>query len=379
MRARILPPTPENIATAAAAVLRGEVVGMPTETVYGLAGAALMPDALALIFGTKERPTFDPLIVHVGLAAKGLFALEHLKLVDLSKMSETARARAEVLIQAFWPGPLTLVLPKHADVPELATSGLPSVALRMPAHRVAQGLLAAAGQPLAAPSANRFGRISPTTAQAVAEELGDRIDWILDGGACEIGVESTVVRIEENGALTLLRPGGLSRARIEEVAGCALQSPELRTSGTGDSGPSPAPQPAPGMLDSHYAPAKPLHLLPQAAQLLTPEQWKQVAAHGASFAFLLQKCSDLPAFEAFARTQLTQAGAAGAQVSALALSRDGDLHEAARNLFGHLRALDASAAQVLLAEPCPIDHGLGHAIADRLTRAASRNPSPHRR
>ena len=366
MRARILPPTPENVATAAAALNRGEVVGMPTETVYGLAGAALQPDALALIFDTKERPTFDPLIVHVGFNAKGIYALERLELIDAKQLTQTARDRAETLIQAFWPGPLTLVLPKHQKVPELATSGLPTVALRMPAHRVAQMLIAAANTPLAAPSANRFGRISPTTAQAVAEELGDRIDWILDGGPCEIGVESTVLRVEPDGALTLLRPGGLSRARIEETAGCLVRTPEPGAA-------SSAPQASPGMLESHYAPLKPLYLLPGPAPELEPDHWRRIikaAPKASSFAFLLQKCRDPRAFERLAQSRLQDAGLPGAHVTALSLSRDGDLHEAARTLFGAMRQLDSSSAQVLLAEPCAIDHGLGHAIADRLARAS---------
>ena len=366
MRARILPPTPENVATAASALKRGEVVGMPTETVYGLAGAALQPDALALIFDTKERPTFDPLIVHVGFNAKGVYALERLELIDGKALTDTARARTETLIQTFWPGPLTLVLPKHEKVPELATSGLPSVALRMPAHRVAQMLIAAAGTPLAAPSANRFGRISPTTAQAVAEELGDRIDWILDGGACEIGVESTVLRVEPDGKLTLLRPGGLSRARIEETLGCLVETAEP-TSRPG------AAQAAPGMLESHYAPLKPLYLLPAPVGDLAPEHWKRIGEafpQASTFAFLLQSCRDPLALESRLGEKLREAGLASPRAIALSLSRDGDLHEAARNLFSSMRELDASGAQVLLAEPCAVDHGLGHAIADRLTRAS---------
>jgi L-threonylcarbamoyladenylate synthase len=405
MRARILPPTPENVAIAAQAIRQGEVVGIPTETVYGLAGAALQPEALTRIFDTKERPTFDPLIVHVGFGAKGVYALERQELIDGKKLSAAARDRAEALIQAFWPGPLTLVLPKHEKVPDLSTSGLPTVALRMPAHRVAQMLIAASGVPVAAPSANRFGRISPTTAQAVADELGDRIDWILDGGPCEVGVESTVIRVESDGALTMLRPGGLARSRIEEVTGCAVEiAPSTSRPGSDTSRPghreqsAQVAQPAPGMLESHYAPVKPLYLLPRPIGELTLADWELIAGRvreesglrdgslervPASAGFLLRRCADPVAAQSLAREKLIAAGIdlrgdgtrsgsgrdAGA-VTILALSRDGGAPEAARRLFGGLRELDASDARVLFAEPCPTDTGLNHAIADRLTRAS---------
>jgi L-threonylcarbamoyladenylate synthase len=374
VRASILPPTPENIATAAEAIRRGEVVGMPTETVYGLAGAALMPDALARIFDTKERPTFDPLIVHVGFGAKSVSALEHLGLVDGKRLGEAARARAEALIQKFWPGPLTLVLPKGEKVPELATSGLATVALRMPAHRVAQWLIAAAGMPLAAPSANRFGRISPTTAQAVSDELGDRIDWILDGGACDVGVESTVIRVGDDGALTQLRPGGLSRAEIEQAAGVAV---EVASSTSRPAAPESQAQASPGMLESHYAPVKPLYLLPGPIVSLTDADWQRIAARIKStsgdvpaLGILAAACADPAPMAELARAHLEAADLAGAAVTILALSRSGDAREAARSLFARLRELDASPAQLLFAEPWPADRGLGHAIADRLGRAS---------
>jgi L-threonylcarbamoyladenylate synthase len=372
MRAEILTPTPRNLAIAAEAIRNGEVVGMPTETVYGLAGAAHMPDALARIFATKERPTFDPLIVHVGIGAKGTYALEHLKLIDGKALSEAARTRADALINAFWPGPLTLVLPKHESVPELATSGLPTVALRMPAHRVAQWLIASAGVPLAAPSANRFGRISPTSAQAVAEELGDRIDWILDGGDCEIGVESTVLRVESDGAVTMLRPGGLPRARIEEVIGVSVSI----ASSTSQPG-AAQPGASPGLLESHYAPAKPLHLLPKAITAMLPEQWELVARraqadHATRIGALLRQCADLAQAKDLIVQKLSASGLQPSSVTILTLSRDGDAHDAARRLFASLRELDASEAQVLFAEPCPTAQGLDHAIMDRLARAASK-------
>lgn len=376
MRATILPPTPRNLAIAAEAIRNGEVVGMPTETVYGLAGAAHMPDALARIFATKERPTFDPLIIHVGIGAKGTYALEHLGLIDGKALSEAARTRADALINALWPGPLTLVLPKHESVPELATSGLPTVALRMPSHRVAQWLIASAGVPLAAPSANRFGRISPTSAQAVAEELGDRIDWILDGGECEVGVESSVVRIENDGTVTMLRPGGIPRARIEEVIGGPVSVASSTSKPQAAIGNA---QPAPGMLENHYAPAKPLHLLPQAITELKLDQWELVArrAHAdqaTRIGVLLRQCSDPAQARALICEKLASAGLRSPAVTILTLSRDGDAAEAARRLFASLRDLDASEAQVLFAEPCSTDEGLDHAIMDRLARAASKLP-----
>lgn len=286
-------------------------------------------------------------------------------------------------------------------MPELATSGLDTVALRMPAHPVAQALIAATGQPLAAPSANRFGRISPTSAADVLQELGDRIDLILDGGPCSVGVESTVIRVEENGGLTQLRPGGLARADIEAAAGCpvAVVGSSSRPEPAGGARHSPGPQAAPGMLESHYAPVRPMILLPSALPQLEPRHWEGIvraaeAARGADpvatpprAAFLLQR-GEATAAESLARAALAAAAQAGiadesgahfqasgamggfVQVAAAAsLSRDGDLHEAARSLFARMRELDASGATVIFAEPCVADRGLGHAIADRLGRA----------
>lgn len=193
--AELLQPTAENLARAGEALRRGELVGMPTETVYGLAGNALDAEAVARIFAVKERPTFDPLIVHVAPELRGLDAFGEAELVDVAALDGDARTHIEALISRFWPGPLTLVLPRGARVPDLVTSGLATVAVRMPRHPVAQALIRAAQRPLAAPSANRFGRISPTSAADVQAELGDRIGLILDGGSSEVGVESTVLAI----------------------------------------------------------------------------------------------------------------------------------------------------------------------------------------
>lgn len=218
MKAKIVPPTPESIQQVAEALRHDEVVGMPTETVYGLAGNARSPIALARIFETKERPTFDPLIIHVGRFS-GLDDFKVLGLVDFKALSAERIRQLEILIEKFWPGPLTLVLPKDPSVPDLATSGLPTVAIRMPEHPVALALIQAAQTPLAAPSANRFGRISPTTAQAVEQELGDRISWIIDGGPSTIGVESTILSLAFPDELVILRPGGTPPEAIEAALG----------------------------------------------------------------------------------------------------------------------------------------------------------------
>ncbi len=361
-RAKILTPTPENICLAAEALRRGEVVGMPTETVYGLAGSAFDPAALARIFEAKERPTFDPLIVHVppGPPSNVVAWLESLRLVDSTRLSPQACERVEALARSFWPGPLTLVLPKHADVPDLATSGLMTVALRMPKHSIAQALIMEARTPLAAPSANRFGRISPTSATAVVEELGDRIDWVLDGGPSDVGVESTVIRVEEDGQLILLRPGGLARESIEAALGASLHNAPSRVGshlGTG------AAQVSPGMLESHYAPSKPLYLLPGPIGALTPKQWAAIQSQTKNAAFLLMESREEKLVAAHFEGQTSvRSLCAGSQLPSANL--------AARRLFAALRELDGSSASVIFSEPCPWITGLGQAIADRLKRAS---------
>ncbi|MBS2026390.1 MAG: threonylcarbamoyl-AMP synthase [Deltaproteobacteria bacterium] len=354
MTAALLTPSPENIARAAEALRRGELVGMPTETVYGLAGNALDAAAVSRIFAAKERPTFDPLIVHVAPDAPGLAPLEQLGLVDGARLSEVVREQAEALIHAFWPGPLTLVLPRGPKVPDLVTSGLPRVAVRMPRHPVAQALIRAAGVPLAAPSANRFGRISPTSAADVVSELGDRIGLVLDGGTCQLGVESTVLLLDDE-APVLLRPGGAPREDVEKLLG----RPVARASQSGD-----VAQLSPGLLASHYAPRKPLHLLagPLGTGLESPTFSGELPA---SIGVLAQSGD---AAELQARLERTSARRVRVEV----LSARGELDESARRLFAALRALDASDAEVLFAEPCPSEAGLGYAIADRLRRASIR-------
>lgn len=290
---------------------------MPTETVYGLAADATNDRAVAAIYQAKGRPLFNPLIVHVAD-------------IDMAKKYASFSPLAEELAAAFWPGPLTLALPRRADsaVSHLVTAGLDAIALRAPAHPVARALLAAAGRPLAAPSANPSGMVSPTTAAHVRDSLGARVDLILDGGPCPVGVESTIVKIAENCA-TLLRPGGVAREDIERVTGAPLAAPSSAIE-------------APGMMASHYAPRARLRL--------------DAARPAADEAFLAFGPS-CPARE-----------------NALNLSPASDVAEAAANLFAHLRALDALCTEKglsgIAAAPVPMT-GLGEAINDRLRRAAA--------
>lgn len=311
-----------DLVAAAAALRAGQLVGMPTETVYGLAANALDPAAVLRVFSAKGRPTFDPLIVHVADAAQAWTVAQ-------------SSPRAERLAAALWPGPLTLVLPRRANVPDVVTSGLETVGVRCPDHPLALALIRAAGVPLAAPSANLFGRISPTTAAHVREQLGDAVAVVLDGGPCRVGIESTVLLVDPTPII--LRPGGVTRERLEEILGqpVAVADRAARAASL--------PQQAPGMLPSHYAPVKPLRLR------ASGQAWPTDPAIGV-LAFTGQ---DLP-------SSLTHVEL---------LSRRGDLAEAAAGLFASLRRLDAAPVTSLLAELVP-DVGLGLGINDRLRRAA---------
>ena len=307
---------------AAARVLAGGgLVAFPTETVYGLGADATNPAAVAGIYRAKGRPAFNPLIAHVG---------------DLAAARRIARfdAAAAALAEAFWPGPLTLVLPKveNCAVADLATAGLDTVAIRIPAHPVAREILRAFGGPVVAPSANISGHVSPTTAAHVESDLSGRIDLIVDGGAVAVGVESTIVGCF--GEPMLLRPGGLPRAEIERVLGRALRQAPAEA----DGGERPL---APGMLASHYAPRARVRL---DAHRVEPGE--------ALLAFGLGAISGIDAAAAV-----------------MNLSERGDLDEAAANLFGHLRALDGKGVNAIAVMPVP-DQGLGEAINDRLRRAA---------
>jgi L-threonylcarbamoyladenylate synthase len=311
----VLPATDDVISEAAQALARGEIVAFPTETVYGLGANARDADAVAKVFAAKTRPRFNPLIVHVpDLAAAETYAV----------FNDTARRLAE----AFWPGPLSLVLPKRpaCGIADLVTAGLDTIALRAPNHPVAQALLAEAKLPLAAPSANRSGRVSPTEAEHVAAELGTLPAMILDGGPCQRGIESTVIRVTD-GVPVLLRLGAVPREEIEAVLGHPI-----------DLAGEDAPIASPGQLERHYAPTTPLRL-----------EATEVGADEALLAFG-------PEVPHGARQTLN-------------LSAAGDLAEAATKLFAGLRALDQSGASSIAVMPIP-DRGLGEAINDRLRRAA---------
>lgn len=340
----IVAPDRVGIERACALLKAGEVVAIPTETVYGLAGLALSESALLKIFEAKDRPHFDPLIAHIALPRHTVNILDYVerrKLVNLERLVGKARDRLDDVLSALWPGPLTVVLPRAAGVPDLLTAGLPRVALRMPAHPVAQEILESVGAPLAAPSANRFGRLSPTTAAAVAEELGDRIPLVVDGGACRVGIESTIIALGDDDRFVLLRPGGMPKERIEARLGQPLV---LAADATGKT-----PMDAPGQLPSHYAPERPLTLIDSIADL--------DAAGGAPFGLL---------------TWESRAVALPPGSTQLALTHAGALDEGARNLFSQLRALDRAPHTRIFAERCPNDTGLGYAINDRLRRAAHR-------
>jgi len=322
LKTQILPAGAATAAAAARALADGGLVAFPTETVYGLGADAANPAAIARLYQAKGRPAFNPLITHVG---------------DLGAARQIGRfdRDALALAEAFWPGPLTLVLPKTADcaVADLATAGLDTIAIRIPAHPVAREILRLFGGPVVAPSANLSGHVSPTTAAHVQSDLSGRIDLIVDGGAVAVGVESTIVGCFE--APMLLRPGGLPRAEIERVLGRPLKQPPADADS--DSG-----QPlAPGMLASHYAPRTKVRL---GAMQIEPGE----------------------ALLAFGSHPVSGIDAAAAVMN---LSDRGDLAEAASNLFGYLRALDGKGARGIAVMPIPHD-GLGEAINDRLRRAA---------
>jgi L-threonylcarbamoyladenylate synthase len=300
----------------------GNLVAIPTETVYGLAANALDAKAVTKIFTAKKRPYFDPLIVHVASTE------------EVHRYASNVPATAKELMNRFWPGPLTLLLPKKEIIPDLVTSGLDRVGLRCPNHPLTLELLRSLSFPLAAPSANPFGYISPTQPQHVQDQLGDEVDYILDGGPSTVGIESTIVGFE-NDTTVIYRVGGLSVEQVEEVTGKA----EVKIS-------SSNPQ-APGQLISHYAPRKPL-VLGDLKLVLEEYATRKVAV--LSFSKKL---------------------AAENIVKQLMLSPSGSLEEAAQNLFASMRTLDASDAEIILAEPVP-DVGLGRAINDRLKRAMGR-------
>ncbi|MEM6683660.1 MAG: L-threonylcarbamoyladenylate synthase [Pseudomonadota bacterium] len=311
--AHISPATEEGLARAADIICRGGIVGLPTETVYGLAVDAFNAQAIAKVFAAKGRPTFNPLISHVYD-------------VDMAREHGAFNTLAQALADAFWPGPLTIVVPRKAGSPvhALATAGLDTIALRVPAHPVAQAVLERIARPLAAPSANPSGKLSPTRAQHVIDSMTDKVDMVLDGGACDFGLESTVVSATAHSA-TLLREGAITREQLREV--CPITVPEHNEMIT-----------SPGQLLAHYAPDKPLRL----------------EAHSA-------------------RQHEMLIGFGGVQGD-LTLSADGSLVEAAAALFDVLAQANKSPAAAIAVAPIP-QKGLGRAINDRLRRAAHGSPA----
>ncbi len=344
---------------------------MPTETVYGLAGDALNSEAVIKIFQVKNRPTFDPLIVHVAPLSSGsswlTYLQQDLNLVDLTPLDPYLE-RIERILTDCWPGPLTIVLPRTPRIPDLVSSGLPTVAIRVPRHPVAQALIQAAKTPLAAPSANRFGRISPTTATAVFAELNGRIPYILDGGSAQIGLESTVIAPQTDGSVQLLRPGGITLQHLQ-----ALTPDPIHIN------PTPAVQgSSPGLLKSHYAPDKLFLLLPKSLADLTATELKGIMDRWLPPVERLGILAFSGEQEAKVQQTRQLLGMDPDCIHIEVLSPDGDLVEAARTFFTKLRQLDQGSATVLLAEPCPTDQGLGYAIQDRLRKATAASMDPLR-
>ena len=320
------------IQTAKHFLANGEVVGIPTETVYGLAGNALNEDAILKIFKVKNRPFFDPLIIHTN-------SIERVR----DYVSEFP-IKAQQLAKAFWPGPLTLLLPKKPIIPDLITSGLERVAIRIPNHPLTLSLLESLDFPLAAPSANPFGYISPTSAAHVEAQLGSKIPYILDGGECQVGIESTIIGFE-NDEIIVYRLGGISVDEIEKIVGKVVVMNHSTSNPT-----------APGMVKSHYAPRKRLIIVKYSPQSAVHSPQSNVHSPTSKIGFLaFQNLSNQFKIE-----------------NQLVLSPSGSFEEAAKNLFAYLRLLDGMDIDVIFAELLP-EIGLGRAINDRLKRAAAKD------
>ncbi len=309
-----------SVSEAARLLKAGEVVAIPTETVYGLAGNAFEPKALAKIFAAKERPTFDPLIVHIADIAQ---------LTDIAKDIPDSAYR---LAEAYWPGPMTIILPKKDCIPDLCTSALPSVAVRFPSHPIAQAIIKESGLPLAAPSANLFKHVSPTTAEHVAAQLADRIAGIVDGGPCSVGVESSIISLTGEKP-TVLRPGAITPEMFAKVLGDVAIKESTSKPGQ--------PMLAPGQCDTHYRPQVPLYYGEIPVGYTLPEHTVRIAFG-------------------------TQAGPIPATVN---LSATGDMVEATSKLYAFMHDLDKTEYDLILVDPIP-NTGVGMALNDRLKRAS---------
>lgn len=340
--------TRASVAAAVKLLQDGEVVALPTETVYGLGASAFDAGAVAKIFEAKERPTFDPLIVHLPAAEA---------LAEVAEVPEEIAATVKALVHQFWPGPLTLLLPKTQRVPDLVTAGLPTVAVRLSENEIFQQVAAGLGAPIAAPSANRFGSISPTSAASVLAELEGRIPLIIDGGACSRGLESTIVRVlppEDRQSKT--SGGRKSKSRLQILRAGPVTAEDLKKFGVVSRADNTevaenAPE-APGMLASHYAPRTPLRLVERAADFV-PQPDRR-------YALLAYRGRDRDGF--LERTDWVEV--------AVLSPGSGKLPEAAVRLFFLMRQLDNCGADEIIAEALP-EHGLGAAMMDRLRRAAS--------
>ncbi len=323
--ARIYQGTSRNLTMLARKLQAGELVGVPTETVYGLAANALDAKACRSIFRAKKRPTTDPLIVHIH---------------NLGQLDQIAQANpiAIQLAKAFWPGPMTLVLPKQDCVPSIVTSGLDSVAVRIPSHPLFRRLLKIAAIPIAAPSANPFGYVSPTTAEHVQSSLGDKIRYILDGGSCSVGLESTIIDVRNPDAIRLLRPGSITLEDINQVIGKSIGHASSKT--------SPGSQVAPGMLSQHYSPRARVILYDKLPDYPDSSSSKEAWVY-------FSKPSQLKNGQTYW------------------LTPTGNQRHAARNLFALIRKLDAKGLQTIHIEKAP-EGSHSAAINDRLQRAAAK-------
>ena len=312
----IIKPTHENILSAANVIKSGGIAAFPTETVYGLGADALNPIAVARIFEAKARPFFDPLIVHIA------------EMPDMDKIAKKADAKSIKLMERFWPGPLTIILEKKDNLPHIVTSSLPTVAVRMPSNNIALELIKKSGTPIAAPSANRFGCLSPTSAEHVYNQLGDSVDIIIDGGSCDFGIESAIIKISEE-KIFLLRHGAITREAIEEF----MKEPVYDAANDKIE--------APGQLPYHYSPDKQIILMDKIAGI----------EDGCGYLFYKKPDFSAP----INRTKI--------------LSAKGDLREAAANLFSHLHYLDGLDIDKIYAEKIE-EKSLGIAIMDRLNKAS---------
>lgn len=317
----ILKSTLENIKRSANVIKSGEIVAFPTETVYGLGADGLNPTAVSKIFEIKKRPSFNPLILHVASINQ---------IIDLVEINNKL---VEKLTESFWPGPLTIVLPKRNIVPDIVTAGNPTVAVRMPRHPVALELIKASGRPIAAPSANTFGFLSPTTAEHVEKQLGEKIEFILDGGKSDVGVESTIIEIVGE-VIYILRPGGISIEQLKKF------SKNVKIKETDPENPT-----APGQLIQHYAPKVPIKFLDEL-------NLKEIKDKKLAALFLSENKTAIK----FEKIEI--------------LSPTGEIHEAAANLFHHLHSLESLDVDLIIVEPIKED-GLGMAIMDRLRKATN--------